>query len=149
MQPVRSRIRSALAGITCTAAVAAAMPAAAAEFTLFLYETPADFALRTDATAKGQAYWAAYGAYAKALQDAGVIRGGAPLQPGASARTLVVKDGKPVVSTGAHSRNGLELGGYFKIDAPSLDVALEWAAQAPAAKTGAIEVRPGFPAPGM
>lgn len=149
MQPVRSRIRSALAATACVAALVAAMPARAAEFTLFLYETPADFALRTDATARGQAYWAAYGAFAKALQEAGVIRGGAPLQPGASARTLVVKDGKPVVATGAYGRTGLELGGYFKIEVADVEAALAWAAKAPAAATGAVEVRPGFPAPGM
>lgn len=149
MQPVRSLIRSALASVVLAAASTTAVPAAAAEFTIFLYETPADFALRTDASAKGHAYWTSYGAYAKALQDAGVLRGGAPLQPGTSARTLVVRDGKPVVTTGAYGRPELELGGYFKIDVADLDAALAWAAKAPAAGTGAVEVRPGFPAPGM
>jgi hypothetical protein len=34
------------------------------------------------------------------------------------------------------------LGGYYIIEVPSLDAALEWAARCPAAPTGAVELRP-------
>ena len=34
------------------------------------------------------------------------------------------------------------LGGYFVLDCPTMDDAIEWAARIPAATYGAIEVRP-------
>ena len=40
-----------------------------------------------------------------------------------------------------------QLGGYFVIDVADLDTALEWAARAPCAATGGVEVRPVFVAP--
>jgi hypothetical protein len=124
--------------------------AAAAEYTLFLYETPADMALRTEKSQAGQAYWAAYGSYAKALQDSGVIRGGAPLQASESASVVTVTDGKAATTSGAYASTDLMLGGYFKIDVADDAAALAWAAKAPAAlRGGKVEVRAGFPAPQM
>ena len=38
-----------------------------------------------------------------------------------------------------------QLGGYFVIDVPDLDAALEWAARCPSAAHGAVEVRPLMP----
>lgn len=35
-----------------------------------------------------------------------------------------------------------QLGGYYIIDVPNLDTALEWATRCPAAADGAVEVRP-------
>ena len=40
-----------------------------------------------------------------------------------------------------------QLGGYYVIDVPSLEKALEWAARCPSAATGAAEVRPNMPPP--
>ena len=128
------------------AAGLAAGAAEAAEFTLFIYETPADYALRTDTGADGQAYWAAYGSYTKALQESGVIRGVGPLQTEATAKTI--RGGKTI--DGAYATSDLILGGYFKIEAADLDAATAVAATAPSAsRGGAVEVRPGFVAPAM
>jgi hypothetical protein len=135
--------------LIATAALAGAIPAGAAhaaEFTLFIYETPADYALRTDPGAEGQAYWAAYGGFAKTLQDSGAIRGGGPLQVEATARTI--RAGKTI--DGAYAVGDLVLGGYFKIEAPDMSAAEAIAAQAPSAsRGGAVEIRPGFVAPAM
>lgn len=124
--------------------------AQAAEYTLFLYETPADMALRTDTSEAGQAYWAAYGGYAKALQDSGIIRGGAPLQPSETASVVTVTDGKAATTSGAYAITELTLGGYFKIDVADETAALAWAAKAPATmRGGKVEVRASFPTPQM
>lgn len=124
--------------------------ATAAEYTLFLYETPADIALRTEKSEAGQAYWAAYGGYAKALQDSGIIRGGAPLQASETASVVTVTDGKAATASGAYATTDLTLGGYFKIDVADDAAALAWAAKAPAAmRGGRVEVRASFPAPQM
>ncbi|MGI9026741.1 MAG: hypothetical protein ACR2GP_14400 [Burkholderiaceae bacterium] len=49
-------------------------------YTIMIYETPADFATRNDPDAgKRAAYWSEWPIYTKALQDAGVMRGGAGL----------------------------------------------------------------------
>lgn len=43
-------------------------------------------------------------------------------------------------------QSGISLGGYFVVDVPDLDAALEWAASAPCAASGGVEVRPVFTA---
>ena len=124
--------------------------AAAAEYTLFLYEAPADMQLRSDQSEAGRAYWAAYGSYAKALQDSGVIRGGAPLQAPDTAKIVTITDGRAATTPGAYAATDLILGGYFKIDVADEAAALAWAARAPAAmRGGKVEVRASFLSPQM
>jgi catechol 2,3-dioxygenase-like lactoylglutathione lyase family enzyme len=53
------------------AAMLVSSTAAASSFTIFVYERPADLALRSDTTSAGQAYWADYARFAEALQGAG------------------------------------------------------------------------------
>ena len=84
----------------------------------------------------------AWGAYTKALIDAGVMRGGNALQPIHTATTVRLRDGKRQVQDGPFAESKEQLGGYFIIEVPTLDVALEWAAKNPAAARGAVEVRP-------
>ena len=51
-------------------------------YTILIYETAADFAVRNDADPKKrEAYWSMWPPYTKALKDAGVFVGGAGLQP--------------------------------------------------------------------
>ena len=85
---------------------------------------------------------AAYGAYIKAMSDAGVNKGGQRLRPTSTATTVRVKDGKTQVLNGPYAEVKEQLGGYFLIDAPDLDAAISWAARCPGAQYGAIEVRP-------
>jgi hypothetical protein len=85
---------------------------------------------------------AAYGAYMKAMADAGVSKGGQRLHPASTATTVRVKNGKTQVLNGPYAEVKEQLGGYFLIDAPDLDAAISWAARCPGAQEGAIEVRP-------
>ena len=50
------------------------------KYTILIYESDADFKSRTDEGRKA-AYWGAYKAYTTALREAGVMTGGAALQP--------------------------------------------------------------------
>ena len=84
----------------------------------------------------------AWGAYTKALIDAGVMRGGNALKPVHTATTVRLRDGKRQVQDGPFADSKEQLGGYFIIEVPNLDAALEWAAKNPAAAKGAVEVRP-------
>lgn len=84
----------------------------------------------------------AWGAYTKAMIDAGVMRGGNALKPGFSGTTVRLRDGRRDVHDGPYADSKEELGGYYIIEVPDLDTALHWAARNPAASFGAVEVRP-------
>lgn len=113
--------------------------AVAGEYTLFIYETDADFALRDQQSPEAGAYWAAYGAAAAAMAQAGIMRGGAPLEPVGHA-----------VGTALPVSGDLKLGGYFRIEVPDLAEALRWAGTIPAAaRGGAVEVRATAATPQM
>lgn len=114
------------------------------KYTILIYETEADFGARTDPKRK-DAYWGAYRAYTKALTEAGVLAGGAPLQPAHLATTIRHDSGKRQVQDGPYADAKEQLGGYYVLEVPDLDRALEWAARCPAASTGAVEVRPNLP----
>ena len=113
------------------------------KYTILIYETAEDFAARADAGRK-DAYWGAYRAYTKALTDAGVMVGGAGLQPPGLGTTVRQREGKRHVQDGPYAEAKEQLGGYYLIEVPGLDQALEWAARCPAAPTGAVEVRPNL-----
>lgn len=114
------------------------------EYVILIYETPGDFESRKDSP-NTSTYWAAWQAYSKALDDAGIGKSGKrgnALQPPVAGTTVRLKNGKRQVQDGPYADTKEQLGGYMLIDVPSLDQALEWAARCPAAVNGAVEVRP-------
>ncbi|HKC96880.1 MAG TPA: YciI family protein [Methylomirabilota bacterium] len=113
------------------------------KYTILVYESTADFTARTDG-ARRDAYWGAYRAYTKALADAGVMVGGAGLQPPPLATTVRLRDGKRQVQDGPFADTKEQLGGYYVIEVPGLDQALDWAARCPSASSGSVEVRPNL-----
>jgi hypothetical protein len=58
-----------------------------------------------------------------------------------------MRDGRRQVQDGPHPDTKEQLGGYFVIDVPDLDAALDWAARSPASAYGSTEVRPVLPPP--
>ena len=85
---------------------------------------------------------AAYTAYTEALTKAGVLKGANRLKPTLSATTVRTSNGKTQVLDGPYVDSKEQLGGYYLIEVPDLDVALSWAARCPAAGHGVVEVRP-------
>ena len=83
-----------------------------------------------------------YWAYSDAVSQAGVSQGGEALQDSRTATTVRVKDGERVVTDGPFAETREVLGGYYLIDVPDLDAAIDWAAKCPGAKYGSVEVRP-------
>jgi hypothetical protein len=82
---------------------------------------------------------AAYMAYTHALKAAGALLGSNALQHTGTATT--VRGSK--VADGPYAETKEQLGGYFLLDVPDLDAALEWAKRCPGAQYGgAVEVRP-------
>ncbi|WP_438353027.1 YciI family protein [Microbacterium sp. CJ88] len=84
----------------------------------------------------------AFDVYAKALDAAGVLRSAEVLQPSTATTTLTLAGGELVVQDGPFADLKERLGGTFVIEVPDLDVALEWARQAPSAHYGHVEIRP-------
>lgn len=118
------------------------------QFTLLIYETKADLTARTDPE-KAPGYWAAYGEYAQALTQAGILRGGTALPGNVGVRSVRLMDGKPAESVATDTADGLELGGYFIIEVADMTAALDWAKKSPGITTGVVEVRPHFINPTM
>ncbi|MEV4144048.1 YciI family protein [Amycolatopsis sp. NPDC049691] len=80
----------------------------------------------------------------KALKEAGVYVGGNSLADFTTAAAVRVDEqGERIVTDGPFAESREVLGGYFVVDVPDFDVALEWAARCPGARDGGhIVVRP-------
>lgn len=88
---------------------------------------------------------AEYNEFGEKAGAAGVIAGGEALEDTTTATTLEVRGGKggEVIHTdGPFAETKEVLGGFYLLDCPNLDEALEWAAQIPGAWYGKVEVRP-------
>jgi len=83
-----------------------------------------------------------YAEFSRAAREAGVLVGGNELGSTSSATTVRVREDERLVSDGPYAEVKEALGGYFILDCPSLEDALDWAARIPAAKHGAVELRP-------
>jgi len=115
------------------------------KYMLLIYEKPQDFADRSD-PAKSAAYWAGWSNYGRMLTEAGVMIDGAGLQPPETATTVTLRGGERQIQDGPYADTKEQIGGFYVIDVPDLDTALELTASCPAAASGAVEVRPYPPA---
>jgi hypothetical protein len=70
------------------------------------------------------------------------VAGGAELQETSTATTVRVRSGDTMVTDGPYAEVKEALGGFFILEAESIDDACRLAAEIPAAEHGAIEVRP-------
>lgn len=113
------------------------------KYAILVYETETTFADRINE--QQEAYWGAYRAYSQALAEAGVIAGGAALHPPHTATAVQLLEGQRKVQDGPFADTKEQLGGFFIIDVPDLDTALDWAARCPAASSCGVEVRPLLP----
>nr|WP_285704511.1 YciI family protein [Microtetraspora sp. NBRC 16547] len=82
--------------------------------------------------------------YDKAVRDAGIWVSGESLADLVTATTVRVgPDGERSVVDGPFAETREVLGGFYVIDVPDLDVALNWAARCPGARgSGSVVVRP-------
>ncbi len=112
------------------------------QYMILIYGNESNFALMAGDPVAQQKMYTEYTSYNQAMQQAGVLRGGAELKPTSSATTVRMQAGKMVLTDGPFAETKEQLGGYYVIDVAHLDEALKWAARCPAAQGGSIEVRP-------
>jgi hypothetical protein len=84
-------------------------------------------------------------AYTQALVEAGIMVDGAGLQGVETATTVQVRGGERLLTDGPFADTKEHLLGFYVIDVPDLDTALDWAAKVPNVRVGSVEVRPILP----
>ena len=85
-----------------------------------------------------------YRAYRKLREDlssTGKFIAGSQLQPASTASVVRVRNGKHLTTDGPFAETKEQLGGYFLIEAETIDEANSIAARIPSAESGTIEVR--------
>lgn len=110
------------------------------QYLLLIYADESAWESRSDG--ERQAIYREYGALNGDLRAQGKLLAGDELQPVATATTVRVRGGETVVTDGPFAETKEALGGYYLVDAESLDEAIEWAARIPSAREGSIEIRP-------
>lgn len=88
------------------------------------------------------AMMAEYGTYTEWLRGSGMYLGGEALKDSTDATSVRVRDGRRLVTDGPFAETKEVLGGYFLVNAPDLDAAIDAAARIPGARFGTVEVRP-------
>lgn len=105
------------------------------QYLILIYEDESRFA-----TGYPEEEFAEYGAFGK--KNAAAIKGGNALQPTATAKTVRVRDQKVLTTDGPFAETKEQLGGYYLIEAASIEEAAAMATGIPAVRFGSIEVRP-------
>jgi hypothetical protein len=105
------------------------------EFLALIYEDEARFAQGYD-----EAEFAEYGTFGK--KHASQLKGGHALQPTPTAKTVRIRGGKTTTTDGPFAETKEQLGGYYLIEAATIDEAAKIASEIPGARFGSVEVRP-------
>jgi hypothetical protein len=105
------------------------------------------YGVETDWVAMGkedlEILYRAHMAYMEELREAGAYVGGAELRPAAEAGTVRFEQGVARMVDGPYAETKEQLGGYYVIEAESLQAAMAWAAKMPGSDFNtAVEVRP-------
>jgi hypothetical protein len=116
------------------------------KYSILIYDSPEG---RTQMQGpKAGEFFAQWPPFLKIMQDAGIYIAGAGLQSADTATTLRFDNDKRLVQDGPYADTKEQLGGFYMIDVPDLDAALEWAARTPRLPGQVIEVRPNLVVPG-
>ena len=91
---------------------------------------------------EAQRMFAQVGEYNAELERAGAWVFGAGLQPQSTATVLRAAGGEVSMTDGPYAETKEQMGGFWVIEAPDLDAALEWARKAAEACEGPVELRP-------
>jgi hypothetical protein len=76
------------------------------------------------------------------LNKAGQYVHASPLHPSSETISVSMRDGKRLVTDGPFAETREQIGGYFMVEAKSMEEAVEIATRLPSARIGTVEVRP-------
>jgi hypothetical protein len=80
--------------------------------------------------------------YTIAIKGAGVLLGAERLAQQDTATSVTLQAGELLLTDGPFIETKEHLLGFYLVDVPDLDTALEWAAKMPVVRYGTVEVRP-------
>lgn len=80
--------------------------------------------------------------FAKAARNAGVLLGAERLTATETATSVRIRGGERLLTDGPFMETKEHLLGFYLLDVPDLDTALDWAAQMPVMRYGTVEIRP-------
>jgi hypothetical protein len=113
------------------------------QYMLLIYNDEQAWASQSDE--ERNAIFGEYYEFSEAIADKTLH--GAPLHATSDSTTVRVRNGETLVTDGPFAETKEQLGGFYMIEADSLDEALDIAARVPGAKYGSIEVRPVMQVP--
>ena len=120
------------------------------QYMLLIYEDAAS--TPAPDSPQAQAEFGEYNTFTEDVRARGQFVSGAPLQTTDTATTVRVNGangGDAVLSDGPFAETKEWLAGYYLLECPDLDTATAQAARIPAARHGAVEVRPLMEIPWM
>lgn len=82
------------------------------------------------------------GAVNEEMESTGVWVFGAGLQPQSTATVLRASGGEVSMTDGPYAETKEQMGGFWVVEVPDMDAALEWAGKCAAACEGPVELRP-------
>jgi hypothetical protein len=110
------------------------------QYALLIYEDEA--AYRDESGRAWESIIAQHQAFAAELVEKGLLTGGSGLKTATTATTVRKAGGQYGLHDGPYAETKEQLGGFYLIDVPDLDVALAWARKLPLSGDGSVEVRP-------
>lgn len=91
--------------------------------------------------ADAEQHFREYAEFTEGIKQSGHFIGANRLKPSATATTIRVRNGKVLVTDGPFAETKEQFGGYYLIEAKSLDEAIQIAEKIPGAQRGCVEIR--------
>lgn len=108
-------------------------------YALLIYAAPD---ARTPYETADDGVFADWASYTQAVKDSGALVGAEQLQETETATTVRLRGGERLLTDGPFIETKEHLLGFYLVDVPDLDTALDWAARMPLIRFGTVEVRP-------
>jgi hypothetical protein len=80
--------------------------------------------------------------YTVAMKESGSLLGAEQLAPVETATSVTLRSGDRLLTDGPFIETKEHLLGFYLLDVPDLDTALDWAAKMPIMRYGTVEIRP-------
>jgi hypothetical protein len=109
------------------------------QYALLIYSAGMPVAAGDDPTGDVFDDWVTY---TQALKGAGVLVAGEALESTDTATTVRLRGGERVLTDGPFIETKEHLLGFYIVELPDLDTAIDWAARMPHVRRGTVEVRP-------
>jgi len=108
-------------------------------YALLIYSAPD---ARTPYEAAADGVFPDWVSYTQAVKGSGALVAAEQLQETDTATTVRLRGGERLLTDGPFIETKEHLLGFYLVDVPDLDTAIEWAARMPLIRFGTVEVRP-------